>query len=119
MEKDKLLKKVNNILEEEGSSNTETYVNSLDEFLLPGLSKTKDTMSHLYSFQPYPKGGLIGKLKNFILNKIKNIVVNILEKQSMRQQKFNDLTVKAIEELIKENKELKAKLSNFEIPNQK
>jgi hypothetical protein len=45
--------------------------------------------------------------KNLVLGKIKNIVVAILEKPMMKQQKYNELMYQAVIELAKENEALK------------
>lgn len=113
MNSDTILKKVESVLEEEGI-NTENKSNSenLNEFILPGLKNSKDVLGSIYSFQMRQRQGFLGKLKSAFQNKIINTCINVIEKQSMKQQKFNELTYKAIEALIAENEELKNKLES-------
>ena len=47
------------------------------------------------------------KLKSWLQNKIIFTTVNVIEKPSQKQQKFNELVYKALEILIKENNEFK------------
>lgn len=82
----------------------------LKEFILPGLKNSKDTLGSIYDFKSRSRSGFLGGLKTAFQNKIINTVINVIEKPSMKQQKFNELTYKAIEALIAENEELKKKL---------
>jgi len=84
-----------------------TTAQLLNEFILPGLNNSKDTMASIYEFKSRNRPGLFGKLKTAFQQKIINTVINVIEKPSMKQQKFNELTYKAIEALMKENKELR------------
>ncbi len=84
----------------------------LNEFILPGLKNSKDTLSSIYDFRSRNRAGFLGRLKSMLQNKIINTVINVMEKPAMKQQKFNELTYKAIEALIKENEELKKKLQS-------
>ncbi len=68
----------------------------LEKFIIPGLENSKNILSSLYQYQPKDKAGLIGKVKNTILNKIRNVVLNVMEKQVMKQQKFNELMYEAV-----------------------
>lgn len=102
-----LLNNVNQILTEEGSEDTNQYTDSLDileKLILPGLKNSKNTMSSLYKYTPPQKGGILGKFKGMILIRLRNIVLNVVEAESMKQHKFNELTYKAIEELTAELK---------------
>ena len=112
MKSDEILEKVDEILKEEGSFNSETKSNSeiLEEFILPSLEGSKDVLSSIYSFQVRERKGFIGKLKSMFQNKIVNTSINVIEKQSMKQQKFNELTFKAIGYLIEENKRLREEI---------
>ncbi|MDQ6984750.1 MAG: hypothetical protein Q9M91_08030 [Candidatus Dojkabacteria bacterium] len=107
-----LLERVNKVLEDEGTSVAAKKTNSeiLSELIIPALENSKDTLSSLYSYEPPKRAGLISKAKRLFLTRIRNITFNIVEKQSMRQQKFNELTFKAIEALQKENEELREQL---------
>ncbi len=113
MNSETLLKNAKNVLEQEG-----TEVNDLNkspeevlkEFILPGLKNSKDTLGSIYTFQTRQRQGFLGKLKTLIQDKLVNTTINVVEKQSMKQQKFNELTFRAIEKLIEENKELREKI---------
>lgn len=106
-----LLKNVDKILEEEGNLREikpKSPIEILEELIMPAMEISKDTLSSLYSYEPPTKVGIIGKLKNKVLFRLRNIIFNVVEKQSMRQQKHNELVYKAIQQLIEENKSLKA-----------
>ena len=49
-------------------------------------------------------------MKNMVLGRLKNITLNVVERESMKQQKFNELTYQSIQNLTKEIEELKRKL---------
>jgi len=105
-----LLNKVNELLKEEGIDTENTEIDNttmLKEYLLPGLKNSKDVLGSLYSFKSRERGGVAGKVKTKLQSLIINTVINVIEKQSMKQQKFNEITFKAIEALIKENEELR------------
>lgn len=110
-----LLIKAKEVLKNEGTdldaqelSNTDL----LNEFILPGLKNSKDTLSTIYAFQSRAREGILGQFKTKIQNKIINTVVNVIEKPSMKQQKFNELTYQAIEKLVAENAELRRHLQS-------
>ena len=108
-----VLKKVRKVLEDEGyefEDKNKSEQEILEEFILPGLKNSKGVLESLYSFQTRKREGLIGRIKSLIQNKIIGTVVNVIEKQSMKQQKFNELTYRAVERLVEENKKLKEKL---------
>jgi hypothetical protein len=106
-----ILQKVNKVLEEDGMQVPElTPEQKLHEYILPGMQSAKATLASLYSYKPKQYSGILGSIKYKILNKLKHVVLNVVERESMRQQKFNELTTKAIEALLEENKMLKEKL---------
>lgn len=110
MTEDEILKKTRELLLEEGidlDRKDKSASEMLEEFILPGLKGSKDTLESIYYMQVKERGGFFGKLKSMIQRKLVNTTINVIEKQSMRQQKFNELTFKAIELLIAENKNLK------------
>jgi len=109
--KEEILEKVNKFLKEEGLDNwgDKTPEKLLEEFILPGLQNSKNTLASLYQYSPTDKAGFVGNLKNKILHKVKNITLNVMERQSMRQQKFNELAYQAILQLVEENKKLRNK----------
>lgn len=114
MNSEEILKNVENVLKEEGFDFGDKKTNSeiLEEFILPGLKNSKDILQSIYSFQIRSRSGVLGKLKTGLQNKIINTCINVIEKQSMKQQKFNELTFRAIETLVKENKELRERLQS-------
>lgn len=104
-----ILKRVGGILEEEGievDADGKTPYQLLEEYIFPGLKSSKNTLSMIGQVDTQ-KGGIKGKIKRMI----QNIVINTVEKESMQQQKFNELTYNAIEILIAENSKLKEELS--------
>ena len=112
---EELMQNAKKILEDEGlyeDHKDQTPEQMLTEFIMPGLKSSKDILSTIYAFQSREREGFLGKIKSAIQRKIIYTVINVIEKQSMRQQKFNELTYRAIEQLVEENKELKKKLEN-------
>jgi hypothetical protein len=79
----------------------------LRELIIPTLTHSRNTQSSLYNWQPPHSRGVFRMFKNLVLGKIKNIVVAILEKPMMKQQKYNELMYQAVIELAKENEALK------------
>ncbi|MFS8130687.1 MAG: hypothetical protein ACMG57_01780 [Candidatus Dojkabacteria bacterium] len=115
LSEEEILKKTKELLAEEGidlDRTDKTPSEMLEEFILPGLKGSKDTLESIYSMQSRARGGLIGGITSKIQRKLINTVINVIEKQAMRQQKFNELSYKAIELLIEENKSLKEKRSS-------
>lgn len=112
MDSEKILKNIEGVLEEEGYSTKDDKSNSelLEEYILPGLKNSKDVLGSIYSFQSRERHGFLGRIKSSFQTKIVNTCINVIEKQSMKQQKFNELTYRAIEKLVEENKELRSKL---------
>lgn len=109
----KLVSKAKKILDTEGE--TLPMLESSDElqeFVLPGMKNSKDTMASIY-FKSRDRKGLVGKIKTKIQTMIINTVINVIEKQSMKQQKFNTLTYKAIETLVEENTKLKEEIEKI------
>jgi hypothetical protein len=115
MNSEEILKKVNEILEQEGllENNTTSPAEALDEFILPGLKNSKDILSTIYVFQTRNRTGILGKLKSIVQTKIVNTCINVIERQSMKQQKFNELTFRAIETLTAENKALREEVESL------
>ncbi len=114
MEKKELLENVNEILADEGYESSESESeNKLEELILPALATSRDIQSYLYAYEPPSGKGFVRKIKNTLLSKLRNIIVNVLERLTMRQQKFNELTYQALIELTEENKNLKDQLSKL------
>jgi hypothetical protein len=78
--------------------------------IMEALTKARNTQSALYSWEPPSGGGLARKVKNTIQLKLKNIILNALEKYVARQQKFNEIAYQAIVALHEENLHLTEKL---------
>ncbi|MCA9381177.1 hypothetical protein KC678_02840 [Candidatus Dojkabacteria bacterium] len=102
--KEEVLKRIGELIEDEGIS-TKSNLSTEElfkEFILPSLDQSKQTLSSLYKFEVKNYSGIFGKLKSKIINKIKNIVINVVERESMRQQKFNELVYQSLLLLIDE-----------------
>ncbi|BCX13545.1 MAG: hypothetical protein KatS3mg085_077 [Candidatus Dojkabacteria bacterium] len=106
-----LRSKAKSILKKEGKLK-ESNENFLKNFILPGLEASKNILETIY-FKPPKRFGLMGKIKTFVQEKIIFTTINVIEKPSMRQQKFNNLTFKAIEEITKEIENLKSDLEKL------
>lgn len=107
MDKEKLLKNAEMILEQEGyvdEDNNLSNIEIIEKHILPALKNSKNTLSEILNFESRDRKGIVGKVKSFILGKLKNIVINVVEKQSAKQQKFNELVYQAIEKLVEEKK---------------
>lgn len=114
MDSKTLLQNAENILKEEGvdlSKMTDTQ--TLKEYILPAMESSKDVLSSIYTFQSRTRESFLGKIKTKIQQKIIFTVINVIEKQSMRQQKFNELTYRAVEKLIAENENLKKEIEEL------
>jgi len=114
MDSKELLKNAEKILKDEGvdltkKSDSETLI----EYILPAMESSKDILSTIYAFNSRSREGVFGKAKTFLQRKIIFTVINVIEKQSMRQQKFNELTFKAVEKLIAENESLKKEIQEL------
>ena len=92
-------KKVDKFLESQGFDVQDTDQSDKLAQIIKMLETSRNTQNALYSWEPAHGTGLVRGLKNFILKKIKNVVVNILEKYINRQQKFNELTYQALVEI--------------------
>lgn len=111
---EELLDKVNNVIKKYDIGTViekKPPIIALQENIIPAMEQSKNTLGGLYKYSPNDKSGFIGKIKNLILGKLKNITINVVERQSMRQQKQNDLTYQAIQNLTAELQELKEKIS--------
>jgi hypothetical protein len=105
----KLLENAKKIVESEGNNISKDLspLEKISKYLIPAMENSKDTLEVLYDYKPREKSGFVGKLKNKILNKIKNVTLSTIEKQAIRQQKYNDLVFQAIENLKKEIEDIK------------
>lgn len=103
---EELLENTKRVLEDEGYEfdKSKDPMELLEEFILPGLKNSKDTLGAIYTFQSRERSGIVGKIYSVIQRKIVNTCINVIERQSMKQQKFNELAYKAIEMLIEEKK---------------
>ena len=91
-----ILNKTRVVLESEGvkiDRNKDT--DALGNQILPAMASMRDIQTPLYSWEPIGRGGV----KRGILVRMRNIIVNVLERTIMRQQKYNELTYQAILEL--------------------
>lgn len=114
MNSNELIKRAEEYLKEEGVDlNEKTDEDTLKEYILPAMESSKDILSSVYAFQSRSREGIPGKIKTYIQKKIIFTVINVIEKQSMRQQKFNELTYRAIQKLIAENENLKTEIKKL------
>jgi hypothetical protein len=105
-----LIQRAEEILNDEGKlrNSNKTIEQTFREFILPALKSSKDTLHTIYS-KGRVREGLVGKLKNLVQSKAVNIVISTIERQSKKQQKFNELTYRSIELLVEELEAVKAK----------
>ena len=114
MDSKELLKNAEEILKNEGVDlSQKTDSETLKEYILPAMESSKDILSSVYAFNSRSREGFLGKIKTKIQQKIIFTVINVIEKQSMRQQKFNELTFRAVEKLIAENETLKKEIEEL------
>lgn len=104
-----LVNNAKKILEQEGLNMSDdlTAMEKIEKYLIPAMQNSKDTLEVLYDYKPREKSGFIGKIKNLIINKVKNISLATIEKQAIRQQKYNDLVFQVLENLKKEVESMK------------
>lgn len=118
MDSKELLKNAEAYLKNEGIDLTKkTDSETLKEYILPAMESSKDILSSIYAFQSRDREGFAGKIKTLIQRKIIFTVINVIEKQSMRQQKFNELTFRAVERLIAENDSLRKQVEELKSSN--
>lgn len=101
MTAEEIVQKIGNILEEEQRSIPKEISSEekLSKYILPALEKNKSTLANLYQYAPKTANGFLGRIKAKILLKLRNITINIVERESMRQQKFNELVYQALLEM--------------------
>lgn len=108
---EEILAKTRELLKNEGydleDGSTE---DRLEKLIIPALAASRNVQGALYSYEPAYGSSPVRKLKNFILGKLRNITVAVVEKAIMRQQKVNELTYRAILELQQENAQLRKQL---------
>lgn len=110
----KILEKTRQFLHAHGElEDSASSKDKLRELIIPALQSSKNIQSAFYSWEPPHSKGLARKPKNFILQKLKSIVINILEKSFMRQQKYNELLFQAVSELKTENDDLRKQLAEL------
>jgi len=101
MDKDQLIANVKKFLKEKEGFDVDgskvSGIDLIDKFLIPALRSSKDSLTALYDYFPKKRSGLLGKIKNKIEILVSNMVKSNLEKQSLRQQKFNDVVVQILE----------------------
>lgn len=103
-----LRNKAKEILKKEGRINASAF-DEFKDFILPGLENSKNILDSIY-FKPPQRVGFFGKIKTLIQNKIINTTINVIEKPSMRQQKFNNLTYNALQAINKDIEFLKKEI---------
>lgn len=106
-----ILQNADDLLTAEGYENAaDGSRDKLRDLVIPALTSAKDIQTSFYSWQPTQGNALIRVGKSLVLGRLKNIIINVLDKMVTRQQKYNELMFQAVQELAKENAELKAKL---------
>lgn len=101
MNTEQILKKAEELLAEEQRSipkDIDSY-EKLSKYILPALEKNKSTLASLYQFAPKTSSSFLGRIKAKILSKLRNITINVVERESMKQQKYNELVYQALTEL--------------------
>lgn len=109
---EELIQRAEEILNDEGKlrSKDRSIEDTFREFIIPALRSSKDTLHTIY-YKGFvrDRGGILGSIKKKIQMKIVNSVISTIEKQSQKQQKFNELTFRSIELLVEELEAVKAK----------
>ncbi len=107
-----LIANAEKLLADEGKwkSGEQNLAEAFRDFILPALKSSKDTLHTIY-YKGFirDRSGILGKIKTTIQMKIVNSVIATIEKQSQKQQKFNELTYRSIEILVDEIEKLKKK----------
>ncbi|MCA9379142.1 hypothetical protein KC640_01825 [Candidatus Dojkabacteria bacterium] len=110
---EEILAKTRELLKNEGYDLEDNSTgDKLDKLIIPALAASRNVQGALYSYEPAYGSSIVRKLKNFVLGKLRNITVAVVEKAIMRQQKVNELTYQAILELQKENAQLRKQLES-------
>lgn len=104
---EKFLDKTAKLLELQGETidnKPQSEEEMLISYIIPGLENSKEILSGIYSQKTRSRKGFLGRIKSFLHQKLINIVINVIERPMVKQQKFNELTYKAIEILAKRKK---------------
>jgi DNA primase large subunit len=115
-DKTEFLKKLDDYLTDHGLSASE-YLDTkakLDQYGLPALAATKSILNDIYSYRPPTGDGILRKVKNKIINLIRNVSISTIELSTIKQNKFNELTYQFIDMLVAENKELRERITKLE-----
>ncbi len=112
-----LIEKADAIIIAEGRDSAQSVnkdpIAKVEELILPALVSSKNIQSSLYSYRPTAGSSPIGKVKLFILNKLRNVIIAVLERTIMRQQKVNELTYQTVVELTNMHRELQKELDSL------
>lgn len=96
---EELLEKVTGILDEHGLSQPKVAARTvLDEATLwRALGDNKDVQKYLYSWQPPQSQKVLQRAKNKIVGKLRNIIVNVLERFVVKQDGYNQFVYKVLQ----------------------
>jgi hypothetical protein len=109
-----VIERTREFLRSQGLLNTPEEETRKLEKVMVILGKARNTQSSFYDWEPSHGGGITRKIKNKLQMKLKNIILNTLEKYVMRQQKYNEVVFQGVTELYKQNLELKEQLKSNE-----
>lgn len=110
MDKDKFLEKVRQYMKEKGIETTTLKNETADarlENLLASLNVSKNAPQEILKYKVRHRKGFFGKLKSYIERKISHLLIAILERNILAQQRFNDCAFEIIEILIEDRKKEK------------
>lgn len=110
-----LLQKVAGILDEHGLSQPKVDAGTvLDEATLwRALGDNKDVQKYLYSWQPTQSPKMLARAKNKIVGKLRNVIVNVLERFVVKQDNYNQFVYKVLQAQQAELVQLRAEINEL------
>ena len=105
---DSVLTGVRQVLAAEGQSPDVSTHRSAGE-LLTALAAARDIQTPFFAPASSGTGSAGKKLKSMFTSRLRNIIINVLERTVLRQQKFNELTYQTITELQAQIDELRSR----------
>lgn len=97
MEQD-IVQKLNTYLESEGIADKDAQVSMSQAEILSALAATKDIQQYLTPYQG-KSSGVFGSVKSKLTSIISHVVLGMLSEPLAKQQKFNDLVYKYLQQL--------------------
>lgn len=107
---------LDNFMQDQGIGTAETQLSNtekLNKFGLTTLSATKNILGDIYAYTPPQGAGILRKVKNKIINVVRNVTISTIESAIIKQNKYNEVNFQLVEHLMQENLELRKELEQL------